>query len=194
VIEQPVPVRSSGVAETGTVMTTDVVEREVRAATRWHLRRPAVWRGFAATWLLAFVLVALVQWVMPAGPPAHPWLFGSAVALAAVALVCLDAFVALPWRTRRMFRRLISAQAPPGTPVHASWSLDAWSIGTYAATHTIATSSVTRGTWVEDVLVLDTTTEKFYLVAGELLSPSAWMVVSEVLGDRLVDLDHPGRG
>ncbi|WP_377643169.1 hypothetical protein [Oryzobacter terrae] len=192
--EQPVPVRSSGVVETGTVMTTDVVEREVRAATRWHLRRPAVWRSFAGTWVLAFVLVALVQWVMPTARPAHPWLFGLAALVAAAGLVCLDAFVALPWRTRRMFRRLVSAQAPPGTPIHAAWSPDSWSIGTFAATYTIATSSVTRGTWVEDVLVIDTTTDKFYLVAGELLSPSAWMVVSDVLGDRLVDLDHPGRG
>jgi hypothetical protein len=193
-MEQPVPVKPSGVVETGTVMTAEVTEREVRAATRWHLRRPAVWRSFALTWVVALVLVGLAQVLLPAVTPSSPWLFGAAVVVVVTLLVSVDAFVALPWRTRRMFRRMIRAQAPAGTPVHASWSPDAWSIGTFAATHTIATSSVTRGTWVEDVLVIDTMTDKFYLVAGELLTPSAWMVVSDVLGDRLVDLDHPGRG
>lgn len=190
----PVPVAAGGAVETGTVMTTEVVEREVRAATRWHLRRPTVWRSFAATWVVAFLLVGLAEWVMPPVDPANPWLLGLAAVVTGATLVALDAFVALPWRTRRMFRRMIAAQAPAGTPIHASWSHEAWAIGTYAATYTIATSSVTRGTWVEDVLVIDTTTDKFYLVAGELLTPSAWMVVSEVLGDRLIDLDHPGTG
>ena len=193
-MEQPVPVKPSGVVETGTVMTAEVTEREVRAATRWHLRRASVWRSFALTWVVAFVLVGLAQVVMPPVTPASPWLFGLAAAAVAAALVAVDALVALPWRTRRMFRRMVRAQAPVGTPVHACWTHDAWSIGTFAATHTIATSSVVRGTWVEDVLVIDTTTDKFYLVAGELLTPSAWMVISDVLGDRLVDLDHPGRG
>lgn len=191
--EQPVPVAAGGAVETGTVMTTEVVEREVRAATRWHLRRPAVWRSFAATWIVGFVLAALAQWVLGPIRPGNPWLFAVSVVVVAGVLVALDALVALPWRTRRAFRRVIAAQAPPGTPIHAAWSDTTWSIGTYAATHTILTSSVTGGTWVEDVLVVDTETERFYLVAGELLTPSAWMVISDVLGDRLVDLDHPAR-
>ena len=193
-MEQPVPVSAFGAVETGTVMTAEVTEREVRAATRWHLRRGSVWRSFAITWVVAFVLVGLTQLLMPPVRPSSPWVFALGAVVAAALVVLADAFVALPWRTRRMFRRMIRAQAPVGTPVHASWSHDAWSIGTFAATHTIATSSVLRGTWVEDVLVIDTTTDKFYLVAGELLTPSAWMVVSDVLGDRLIDLDHPGAG
>ncbi|MFQ6173195.1 hypothetical protein ACK8HX_16450 [Oryzobacter sp. R7] len=191
--EQPVPVAAGGAVETGTVMTTEVAEREARAATRRHLRRPVVWRSFAATWVVGFVLAGAAQWVLGPIRPGNPWLFGLSTLLVAGVLVALDAFVALPWRTRRAFRRMVAAQAPPGTPIHASWSHTTWSIGTFAATHTILTSSVTGGTWVEDVLVVDTSTDKFYLVAGELLTPSAWMVISDVLGDRLVDLDHPLR-
>ena len=191
--EQPVPVAAGGAVETGTVMTTEVVEREVTAATRWHLRRALVWRSFAATWVVGFALAAAAQWVLGPIRPGNPWLFTLSTLLVAGALVAADGFLALPWRTRRAYRRMITAQAPPGTPIHAAWSHTTWSIGTYAATHTILTSSVTGGTWVEDVLVIDTETDKFYLVAGELLTPSAWMVISDVLGDRLVDLDHPAR-
>lgn len=176
--------------ETGMVMTPDVLDREVRAATRHHVRRPAVRRRFARTRVPALAALALAVWVAPSRPPVSLLV----VAVSGVlALVLLDWSVALPWRTRRRMRRAIEGQAPTGTPVHMTWAPEAWSLGTHSATHVVPTASVTGATWVEDVLVVERRDGTVHLVPGELVSPEAWALVDDLLGDRLVDLDCPQR-
>lgn len=169
------------------VSTADVIDREVRAMRRWHLRRPVLWRSWALSWVVSAVAVVLaVEALRRTGVTS--WggaaAYGTFLVVLALLMV-LDALVLLPWRVSRLFRRIVTAQCPPGTPVHATFDATAFTFATPDASFTIATDAVTRGTWADGVLVLDTRTDKFYVLAGELFDPEGWLLVNSVLGSRL---------
>jgi hypothetical protein len=170
---------------TSHVMTAESLEREVRALRRWHLRRPALWRVWGRSWgmVLAAVLVGslLLGWWLAS----DPWALDPAlVAVVALVVAGVDALT-LGRRSERMFRRLVSSQCPPGTPVQASFDATRFSFTTPDASTAVATDAITRGTWVENCLVVDTRTEKFLVLPGDLLDGEAWAVVTAVLGPRL---------
>ncbi|HET7761653.1 MAG TPA: hypothetical protein VFL46_04765 [Phycicoccus sp.] len=169
------------------VSSAEVIDREVRAMRRWHLRRPVVWRSWALSWVASALGVVLVVEVSRRagltswGGPTVYVLFLVVLAL----IMLLDALVLLPWRVSRLFRRIVAAQCPPGTPVRASFDATAFTFATPDASYTIATDAITGGTWADGVLVLDTRTDKFYVLAGELFDPRGWLLVNSVLGPRL---------
>lgn len=163
--------------------TRDSVEREVRALTRWHLRRGALWRPWIRLWGATLAL-AVVVWVvttriLTGDAAATTWLLPLVIVLLAAADAAL-----VPRRSRRMFESIVMAQSPPGTPVHASFDVARFEMGGPDATYTVSTDALTFGTWAEGCLVLDTRTEKFYVLPGELVDDEARSVVDTVLGDR----------
>jgi hypothetical protein len=169
------------------VSTEDVIDREVRAVRRWHLRRPAVWRAWALSWTAAGIGVVLVVEVARRAGLSSWGGVGAYVAFLVVLglSMAFDALVVLPWRVSRLFRRVVATQCPPGTPVRASFDATAFTFATPDASFTITTDAVTRGTWSDGVLVLDTRTDKFYVLAGELFDAEGWVLVNSVLGPRL---------
>ena len=169
------------------VSSAEVIEREVRAMRRWHLRRPVLWRSWALSWAasaLGVVLVVEVSHRVGLTSWGGPTVFGVFLVILAL-IMLLDALVLLPWRVSRLFRRIVAAQCPPGTPVRATFDASAFTFATPDASFTIATDAITRGTWADGVLVLDTRTDKFYVLAGELFDPQGWLLVNSVLGPRL---------
>jgi hypothetical protein len=154
---------------------------------RWHLRRPVLWRSWAFSWVASALGVVLVVEVSRrAGLTSWggPAVYGVFLVILAL-IMLLDALVLLPWRASRLFRRIVAAQCPPGTPVRATFDATAFTFATPDASFTIATDAITRGTWADGVLVLDTRTDKFYVLAGELFDPQGWLLVNSVLGPRL---------
>jgi len=168
------------------VSSVDVIDREVRAMRRWHLRRPVLWRSWALSWAasgLGVVLVVEVSRRAGLTSWGGPAVYGVFLVILAL-IMLLDALVLLPWRVSRLFRRIVAAQCPPGTPVRATFDATAFTFATPDASFTIATDAITRGTWADGVLVLDTRTDKFYVLAGELFDPEGWLLVNSVLGPR----------
>ena len=161
------------------------VEREIRALRRWHLRRRAVWVALARTWLLALVLVVAGSVLVGSVLGSDPWLLlGPWLAVGAVTIFLLDAAL-VPWRAGRMFRSIVMAQSPPGTALGADVGPDRFVLDTPDTSFAISTDAMTRLTWVEGCLVIDTRTDKFFVVPGELLDDHAWSVLETALGDRL---------
>ncbi len=173
------------VVTTWAVTSEESVRQVVRAIQRTHWRRfPHWWRAWAAQWAIVVVAMAMLTWLFPARDSVPVPLTMASSAFALVVLFGLD-IATMPWRVGRTVRKSLLLQAPPGTVVKGTFEENRVGFATPDATHAVSTGAVTRATWVEGCLVLDTKADKFYTLHGSLVSDEAWRVVTRALGARL---------
>lgn len=179
----PFPNAPPPVVRRDVVVRGEDLERHVRALQRWVTSTGRFWKPvlFLAVGLVVLipagaVVIGLVEDADP-GAIAVPVLAGLPLVPVLVAVsVLVDR-----WRWGRLFRRHLVLHAPPGTSVGIEVGLEDVSLRTRDAVHRIRVDAITRATWVDALLVLETRTELFYAVSADLIGPDGWAL----LGARL---------
>lgn len=172
------------------VVRGEDLERHVRALQRWvvrtsRFRTPVLFVGVG---LLVLVPAGVVGVGFLEG--ADPGSIGRMVALGLALVPVLTVASALVdrWRWGRLFRTHLVRQAPHGTSVGIEVALEDVTITTRDAVHRFRVEAITRATWVDRLLVLETRTELFYAVSAELIGPDGWALLDSRLGCPVVRL------
>ncbi len=162
------------------------MRQEVRAVQRTHWTRWRQWlRGWVVQWVLLLPVVGVAFWFLHGSSGSLSTAVTVGLLVVSVLVVMALDLATMPWRVGRVVRRAVMLQSPPGTPVKGIFEENRIGFVTPDASHAVSTGVVERATWVENCLVLDTTTDKFYIVHGALLSDEAWQVVTKAFGPRL---------
>ncbi|MGL4175461.1 MAG: hypothetical protein ACRCSN_05230 [Dermatophilaceae bacterium] len=168
------------------VIRAEDIDRYVRVLQRYVLRQRRFWTQAVTVFLAlvvilaAVVVVAHLEGAEPSSAVSSPWFTAALLPIVALASV-----LAVRKEWGRVFRRLLTAHGPPRTSVGVWVGGDELAVTTQDAVHRLRTTAVTRATWVDDLLVVETGTDMLYLVRGDLLGADGWSLLEAHLRCRV---------
>ena len=166
------------------VSTTEILEREARLLARRQLSLPGYWRRFVRRRVAAVVVIVALGVAIAVLSPVG--VAGAVRGVTALLLLLALATAVDHWVVRRrVFRahRVLAASAcPPGTVVHAHFTVEELTFSLPGHRIVLETSSLSRGVHEGGLLLL------------EQADGAVWVVPDELLGARGLDVARAGLG